>query len=77
MQGMAEGAGGTAELDQNQELFGCTGMDAHQNCDPLESLLIRGTKDQSYINTLSTNGPWGSNLQRRHAMEDGARKALV
>ena len=31
-----------------------------RGCDPLESLLIRGTKNQSYMNTLSTNGPWGS-----------------
>ena len=37
-----------------------------RGCDPLESLLIRGTKNQSYMNTLSTNGPWGSNVIIQH-----------
>ena len=31
MQGMAEGAGEQLGLDENQEMFGCTGMGAHQN----------------------------------------------
>ena len=31
MQGMAEGSGDTAMLVGNQEMFGCTVTDAHQN----------------------------------------------
>ena len=36
MQSMAEGAGGTALLDQNQEMFGCTSTGAHQKIDTVE-----------------------------------------
>ena len=50
MQGMAEGMGGAALLDENQEMFGCTATGAHQNS--AQSNVSYGHYDNRALYTL-------------------------